>query len=296
MSNSWCKCRLSTATVEVAQPRRSSLKFGIAAGLLALCSSTLFAADGVAVDPEEERWQTLAKHYFGDREVQPGEGLLEIEAPKRAHDAAVVPISIRTTDSSRSVRKLHLIVDKNPLPLAGIVTFSDAAHDWETLETRIRINEYTHVRAIGELDDGSLHMVAAFVKAAGGCSAPAMGDLNASIARAGRMNVLFGDAPDAPLSSPVSEAVIKISHPNNSGMQFDQVSRHYIPAFYVDTIGAELDGEPLFTMKTNFSMSENPTVRLRYRAVGDSEGKLTATATDSKGNDYIETSGEGAGS
>ena len=271
-----------------ARPSRSAARVLALAWLLGAAGAAgaaSAAADRSAPDPDTERWAELRAHYFGDAEVLPGDELLELDAPARAHDAAVVPITVHALDRTRPIVRLHLLVDDNPLPLAGIVDFAPAARDWASLETRIRINEYTHVRAVAETEDGALHAVSRFVKAAGGCSAPALGDLDAAIAGAGRMRLLLGDDAGALPSSPVSEAVIKVSHPNNSGMQFDQVSRNYIPAFYVDSIEAEVDGEPLIAVETNFSMSENPTVRLRWR--GDAApGALEARVTDSEGNRY----------
>ncbi len=225
--------------------------------------------------------------YFGDRDISTDESVISMEAPSRAYDAATVPIVIRAVDLDSQIRQVHLIVDKNPLPLAGIFKFNDAAKSWEWLETRIRINEYTDVRAIAELDDGSLHMVSQFVKAAGGCSAPAMADMEVAMKRAGKMQVLFNTSRDGVVSA--NEAVIKISHPNNSGMQFDQVSRNYIPAFFVQNISAELDGKPLIDVETNFSMSENPVVRFYFKSdVGamQSASKMLVYAVDSKGNRY----------
>ena len=271
----------------------AALPVALAAGAAAIALPGAAAAQAAASlpDADGERWATLREHYFGDAAVLPGEDLLEIDAPARAHDAAVVPITVHALDSSRPIVKLHLLVDDNPLPLAGIVEFAERARGWESLETRIRINEYTHVRAVAETEDGTLHMVSRFVKAAGGCSAPALSDMDAAMANAGRMKLLLGDDSATLPSSPVNEAVVKISHPNNSGMQFDQISRTYIPAFYVDEIAAEVDGEPLFDIETNFSMSENPTVRLRWR--GDAApGALEAWATDSKGNRYDASTGE----
>jgi len=279
-------------------------------GLLLLGGTLSVAARAATAEPPppgavtsvEERWATLRAHYFGDAEIHAGEDLLALDAPGRAHDAAVVPVAVRALDPARAIRRVHLIVDKNPLPLAGIFTFADAARGWQTLETRIRINEYTTVRAVAELEDGSLAMVSRFVKASGGCSAPAMGDLDAALARAGRMKVLLGEARMAahgetegasPLESgsaasrggALVAATIKISHPNNSGMQFDQVSRNYIPAFFVRRIGAELGGVPLLDVETNFSLSENPVIALHFPAeVG--EGALAVHALDSKDNRY----------
>lgn len=269
-----------------------ALPAALAAGLAATSLPGAASAQADASVPEtEERWESLREHYFGDAVVASGEGLMELDAPMRAHDAAVVPIAVHALDSSRPIVRLHLFVDDNPLPLAGIVEFAERARGWQSLETRIRINEYTHVRAVAETEGGDLHMVSRFVKAAGGCSAPALSDRDAAMANAGRMKLLLGDGSATLPSSPVSEAVVKISHPNSSGMQFDQISRTYIPAFYVEGIETEVDGEPLFEVRTNFSMSENPTVRLRWR--GDAApGTLEAWATDSKGNRYDASTGE----
>ena len=232
---------------------------------------------------DDERWSQLKEAYFGDREILETSEVIRMDAPGRAHDAATVPIKITTVDPDRAVRQLHLIVDMNPVPLAGIFEFTEQAGAWKALETRIRINEYTNIRAVGELEDGSLHMVTRFVKAAGGCSAPAMADLDAAMARAGKMQVLINDISSATLGQ--SEATIKISHPNNSGMQFDQISRNYIPAFYVNKIGASLNGNQLMTIETNFSMSENPTVRLAFNTSDDLKD-LSVYAIDSKGTRY----------
>ena len=265
--------------------RRTSSRIVPIAALLSVAlgasgvAATARAADTEPPPPEasataEARWQTLRAHYFADREIVAGDALLSLEAPRRAHDAAVVPIAVHALEPGTTIEALHLIVDQNPLPLAGIFRFAEEARGWRTLETRIRINEYTNVRALAELADGRLAMVTRFVKASGGCSAPAMGDLDAALARAGRMQLLLdeanaasvlpadgaspaaGEPVDAGGRAPLASATIKISHPNNSGMQFDQISRNYIPAFFVERIEATVDGRPLLAVETNFSLSE----------------------------------------
>ena len=123
-----------------------------------------------------------------------------------------------------------------------------------------------------------------FVKASGGCSAPAMADMDVAMARAGKMQLLLGEV-NSESDLPFSEAVIKISHPNNSGMQFDQISRNYIPAFYVNNIKADIDGVDILTIETNFSMSENPMVRIAFTPESEARS-LRVVALDSKGNEY----------
>ena len=237
----------------------------------------------------QDRWAELKTQYFGERDIATGDDVIKLQAPSRAYDAATVPIVVNPLDPDRQIRRVHLIVDMNPIPLAGIFELGDAADSWESLETRIRINEYTDVRAIAELDDGSLHMASSFVKASGGCSAPAMADMDAAMARAGKMQLLLDNFNTGGAGS--AEAVIKISHPNNSGMQFDQISRTYIPAFFVHKIAAELNGEQLIDVETNFSLSENPVVRLNFKPRPETAKSASATeirvfAEDSKGSRY----------
>ncbi|CAD7838327.1 MAG: hypothetical protein [Olavius algarvensis Gamma 3 endosymbiont] len=130
-------------------------------------------------------------------------------------------------------------------------------------------------------------MTSRFIKAAGGCSAPAMADMEVAMKRAGKMQVQLDASNDGIQSS--AEAVIKISHPNNSGMEFDQISRNYIPAFFVQNITAEINGKALIDVETNFSLSENPVVRFYFKSdpgAMQSASEMLVYAVDSKGNRY----------
>ncbi len=49
-----------------------------------------------------------------------------------------------------------------------------------------------------------------------------------------------------------------ISHPNYSGLQIDQLTRHWIPSDYVSDINITLDGEPVMSFNGGISISENP--------------------------------------
>jgi len=259
--------------------------------LLALSVVLLAAAwsprVSTAATEEDARWNELKPTMFGEREIAEGSDIISMEAPKRAHDAAIVPITVNANipqSKDLYIEKLHLFVDKNPLPKAGTFEFGPDANGWASIETRIRINEYTNVRAVAELSDGTLHMTKKFVKAAGGCSAPALADMAVAMQRAGKMK-LFVEELIEPGVDGMAEAEIKISHPNNSGMQFDQISRTYIPAFYVHTIGASLGDKEIIKVDTNFSMSENPTVRFRFLPESGVD-KMKVYAVDSKENRY----------
>src|SRR5690606_23048732 len=141
--------------------------------IVALASGSSFAQAPPADDEAQraERWQQLKQAIFADRTIEDGANVLDLEAPPRAHDAALVPLAVTTT-GTQPVEGIYLIIDNNPGPLAGTFTFGEAA-DPSVLKVRMRVNTYTDIHAVAESTDGKLFAVQKFVKAAGGCSAPA---------------------------------------------------------------------------------------------------------------------------
>jgi len=234
----------------------------------------------------EERWSLLKAELFGDREIQTNSGIVQIEVPARAFDGARVPVTARSLladDEARFVAKLFLVVDNNPLPVAATFSFA-SDQGWSTIDTELRINEYSFTRVIAELSDGSLHMDAAFVKAVGGCSAPPSSYDRSDAALLGK----FSGGIEQILNPKVPAiARIRLVHPNASGMQFDQFSRTYIPAHFVHTMGAEFNGESLFTLATNFSLSQDPVLGFNFKPA--KPGELLIYAMDSKDQRFEQT-------
>jgi len=71
-----------------------------------------------AEDPD--LWPELARLFFDGRQTVEDAGLVSFEAPARAEDAALVPMSFsaRLPDGDpRRVVKLTLVIDQNPVPL-----------------------------------------------------------------------------------------------------------------------------------------------------------------------------------
>ncbi|MEE9321042.1 MAG: quinoprotein dehydrogenase-associated SoxYZ-like carrier [Granulosicoccus sp.] len=232
-----------------------------------------------AASSDSSRWDAISQQLFNDRVIHEGTSSISLEAPVRAFDSARVPVVIRAiTPQSKSdyVKTLWLIVDKNPLPVAGTFHF-EPNNGWDTIDTELRVNEYTNVRVVAERNDGSLHMAAAFVKAAGGCSAPPSSYERSNATLLGNFNGGIDQFLDPKVPA---VARIRITHPNASGMQFDQFSRTYIPAQYIHTLGAELNGELLFTVDTNFSFSQDPVLGFNFKP--ESDGELTFYALDSE--------------
>jgi len=233
------------------------------AGLVAGAATTLVSAPASA-KKTNERWGEIKAELFGERQINDGAGVIDMQAPYRAFDAAIVPLSIKAMipqGPDRFVSKIYLVIDENPAPIAAVFDFHDGNNGSATLETRIRVNEYTNVRAIAETNDGKLYMVTKFVKAAGGCSAPAGKDQVLAKKNLGRMKLKF--ASPLKFGEP-NVAQILISHPNNSGMQFDQISRNFILAHYVDSIKLTYDDKPVLTVTADISISENPSIHFSF--------------------------------
>jgi sulfur-oxidizing protein SoxY len=241
------------------------------------CGSTLAKAQS-----GDDPWPGLRKDLFQQREIIAEDGAVLLEAPIRADDAALVPLTIRMPAASAgSVQKLYLIIDKNPAPVAATFEFGKAAGGGERmLSTRVRIDMYSHVRAVIETRDGKLHMASTFVKAAGGCSAPALKDMDQALASIGRMQVRNYESANKAIST--REAQVMIRHPNYSGLQMNQVTGLYIPAKFVSEITVKRGSELVFQMEGGISLSEDPNIRFTYEANGKNGLEVTAKDTDGK--------------
>ncbi len=236
----------------------------LAAALLSLLVVTLPGAPRA----QEAAWNDIRGQLFGaGREILPADGIITLEAPYRALDAATVPITVTSEipqTEARYIRSLTLVVDENPAPVVGTFHFSPA-NGIATISTRVRVNAYTNIRAIAETNDGRLYMAAAYVKASGGCSAPASSDQEAALARMGRMKLKQLGTWQ---KNELSEAQFMVSHPNYSGFQLDQVEQLWIPAHYVRRIELTLGGREILSFDGDISISENPTFRFFLKPQG----------------------------
>jgi sulfur-oxidizing protein SoxY len=249
---------------------------------LGLSFGALLAPDAQAADPgaQNERWQAVRQSLFADRKIsEEARGVIELETPVRAADASVVPIAIRTPFAqtpARYIRKVWLVIDGNPSPVGAIFSFTPNSGRVE-IETRVRIEEYSPVRAIAEFNDGSLVMQTRFVKASGGCSAPAGKDLAEALASIGRIKLRTeGEV----VAGQPALAQLMISHPQVSGLAIDQLTRLAPAPHYVRSITISYAGQPVMSADVDFTISENPSVRFWF--VPAASGELRARIEDSK--------------
>ena len=248
----------------------------------------LAPAAGQATTVEEDMIWTggLRQAYFGDRPITQSDDLIVLDVPKRAENAAIVPVSITARipqTHERFIKTIYLIIDKNPGALAGKFHFTPKSGRAD-LAFRVRIDAYSPVRAIAETNDGQLYMSRRFVKASGGCSAPAGSDLDAAMARLGKIKLKTHG--EGQLAEPVS-AQLMISHPNLNGLQMDQLTRLYAPAHFVRYVKVSFEGEEVFSAETGFGISENPSFRFFF--VPEGEGQLTAKVVDTKDLEFSQT-------
>jgi sulfur-oxidizing protein SoxY len=226
-------------------------------------------------------WQKVRASLFADKPItSPADDLIELEAPVRAEDAAIVPVAIRTRfpqKADRYVEKVWLIIDNNPSPISAVFNFTPASGRAD-VETRVRVDEYTHVRAIAQTNDGKLYMTTRFVKASGGCSAPPGKDQASALASLGKMR--FKVEGEVKANQPVL-AQLMISHPNNSGLAMDQLTRQYTPAHFVRRVNVTYGGKPVMSADLDFSISENPNLRFYFTANSKADGELKVDVVDS---------------
>jgi sulfur-oxidizing protein SoxY len=241
---------------------------------------------GLPVRAEEayDPWPGLVQDIFNNRPMSDGSDVIGIEMPYRAEDAAIVPVTLRTKLSPgdvRRIRSITLVIDRNPAPMAAKFELGPDANVSE-ISTRVRVNNYTDVHAVAELSDGQLYVSKVYVKASGGCSAPAAKNAEEAKNRLGQMRFRqFSREGEAPASR-TREAQIMIGHPNNSGLQMDQVTQLYVPAFFVNELRLWEDGSLVIAMEGGISISEDPNIRFTY--VSNGGKRVRAEAKDTEGH------------
>jgi sulfur-oxidizing protein SoxY len=276
--------------------RRTSLRpssfrqFWAAGAMLAMLLATFALgiqaaqADNAAEanDPQNDPWPDIARDAFDGRPMADGTGVLAIEMPYRAEDAAIVPVTLRLTlppEDTRRVRAVTLVVDENPAPVAATFTFGPNAAV-AAISTRLRVNSYTNVHAVAELSDDKLYVVKTYVKASGGCSAPAAKSAEDARNSLGQMRLRQFAQPSGAPASRWREVQLMIRHPNNSGLQMDQVTRLYVPAFFVQHAKVWQGDDLILAVDGGISLSEDPNIRFSYRPNG--AGTLRAEVLDTE--------------
>ena len=238
---------------------------------LSLLAAPLVAT--AAADPDQnENWLKVRKMMFQDREIHANAtDVLQLWVPKQAQDAAIVPVLIRTKieqTPQRYIKNVWLMIDNNPSPVGVKFTMTPESGRAD-IETRVRVETYTPMRAIAELNDGSLWMHTSTIIAAGGCSAAVM-KTEAQLKNMGKMKLKVDDFVEK--DKPVL-AQLMINHPNFSGLAMNEPDSQFIKqvnVYYADKLVMSAD--------IDFTISENPNFRFYF--VPKEKGELRAEVVD----------------
>ena len=124
-----------------------------------------------ALQPEEPVDATL-KRLFGGRPIKDGSSVIKLDLPLIAENGAVVPITVEVQSpmtSTSYVKNIYIISDRNRRPMNAKFSFTPETGA-ASIGANLRLNETGDVRAVAELNDGTLLMAKREVKVTvGGC-------------------------------------------------------------------------------------------------------------------------------
>jgi sulfur-oxidizing protein SoxY len=229
-------------------------------------------------------WEDLKPLVTNGAPAVENEAILTLDAPVRAMDPAFVPVHLTQPPGAPAIRTLTVVIDENPAPIAAELTLGEAMMPLD-LEIRMRVNAYSNVRAIATTDNASI-VAGRYVKATGGCAAPASKDLEAMLAEMGNMRfqILSSEKVGASLRH---TAKLMLRHPNTTGFQRDQVTLLNIPAHFIDVLEVRQGDDLLFTVMAGISISEDPVFQFRFTDNGSDA--ITVHAEDTEGNVFDES-------
>jgi sulfur-oxidizing protein SoxY len=228
-------------------------------------------------------WELLREKLFPGRSLESAASMVQLVVPLRAAYGASVPVRIVSKlpqSAGLYVRKITLLVDKNPSPVSAVLDLTPELGQAD-FETRLRVDEYSHIRVVSELSNGELHTDSRYVKVSGGCSAPPNRDQLQNIGKT-ILKMPEGIKGNGP--TPVD---LQVVHPNDTGFEMNQISLLYIPAHFVRSIRVTYARRILFDAELDFSISENPAFRFNF--VPGAGGELKAEVVDSKEGRYVAT-------
>ena len=242
------------------------------------------AVDPAAAPRRLERWKDLQAALFDGRVTErAADGAVELALPRRASDAAAVPVSVTVSaDLASRLSALWLVVDENPAPLAVHAQPGPATGGLGTFSTVLRIDARTLVHAVAETQDGALLEAASFIEASRGFSAPLNTDFSAARDGMGRMRLGMPEGPPTPgRAVPVH---LSVNHPNTTGMQIDPRSRTPLPVSFLQTLRITYRAAEVLRIEAETSVAEDPT--FAFTLSGEPGGELRVEAEDSDGRRF----------
>lgn len=245
--------------------------------LAALAIAPAYANEKAEPDPlQSQYWGPIRQLIFADRVINPDtRDVIRVYLNVRADDASTVPVVVKAQidqTEKEYIKSIYVIVERNPSPTAGVFHFTPGSGRAQ-VETRLRFEDYSFVRAVAEMNDGRLYMSQRWVKAAGGCSAPNGKKLSESLL--GKMKLRFDD--DMITYHKPNLVQLMIRHPNESPLAADFVAGQ-VPQF-VRSVKVTFDGKPVMDAEVDFSLSDNPNFRFFFTPEEKGELKIEVEDT-----------------
>ncbi|MGH7853964.1 MAG: thiosulfate oxidation carrier protein SoxY [Candidatus Binatia bacterium] len=126
----------------------------------------------------DEPVEATLKRLFGNRVFTSGEGKIKMDLPAIAEDGGNVAISVDVNlpvSGANRVNHIYIISDKNRRPMLAKFSLS-ADSGRAVIATSIRLATSTDVRAVVEMNDGTLYAVTKHVRVTiSGCDLPPSG-------------------------------------------------------------------------------------------------------------------------
>ena len=244
---------------------------------LALTVSVISSANANTIEPDHSsipEWLVIKDLMFGDREIKDGsKDVLALYLNTKLDDSSTVPIMVNALMDQTDemfIKTLYLVIDRNPIPTAGVFQFNPQAGKVK-LETRLRFEKFSFIRAIAETNSGELYMDQRWVQVAGGCSAPS--GKNANDPQIGKMRFRMDD--HIRLKEP-NLVQFQIKHPNESTLEADLEPGY--DARFINKVSVQYNGKSIMSGDINFSLSDNPIFKFYFAPQGG--GVLSVRAED----------------
>ena len=243
--------------------------------LLLFQVSNVSALDSDPDPNNNPQWLVIKNLMFGDRKISPdGNDIVRLFLNTKADDASTVPIMVnglidQTPD--KYIKTLYLVVEGNPSPIAGVFHFSPDSGRMK-VETRLRFEQFSFVRAVAEMNSGELFMSERYVHASGGCSSPGAKN-KLSEALLGKIRFRIDDVIN--YHQPVL-VQMQVRHPNESSLAAD-FDATKTPQF-VRKVAVTFKRKMVMNAEVDFSLSDNPLFTFYF--LPDSDGELKVRIED----------------
>ncbi|MGH7795594.1 MAG: thiosulfate oxidation carrier protein SoxY [Candidatus Binatia bacterium] len=141
-------------------------------------ASALAQAPVPGVPLPDEPVEATLKRLFGNRPLNSGDGRIKLELPLIAEDGGNVAVAVDTNlpvGGATRASHIYIISDKNRRPMLAKFSLTPESGK-ASITTSIRLATTTDVRAIVEMNDGTLYSVSKHVRVTiSGCDLPPAG-------------------------------------------------------------------------------------------------------------------------